>query len=169
MIPVTRQSENSKAYNRKRTRDWKKELPVLRPLWCYLSTNESIAYIFEIDIMEINVALDAHYFKDVAVMKQTFFEQFEEYCITPGMDSGKARSYSRAIQYLCDYLNISQVDGQTVTKLKSIENTINDKHSREYQNLLIFLAGRCQKSYLEGGFIKAALTYFFAFCKEINM
>ena len=29
--PVTRKPENSKAYNRKRTQDWKKELPGLRP------------------------------------------------------------------------------------------------------------------------------------------
>ena len=34
--PVTRKPENSKAYNRKRTQDWKHELPVLRPLfWWY--------------------------------------------------------------------------------------------------------------------------------------
>ena len=34
--PVTRKPENSKAYNRKRTQDWKKELPDLRPfnLFC---------------------------------------------------------------------------------------------------------------------------------------
>ena len=102
-------------------------------------------------------------------MKQTFFEQFEEYCVTPGIDSGKARSYLRAIQYLCDYLNISQIDEQAVIKLRSIENAINDKNSREYQNLLAFLAGRRQKSYLEGGFIKAGLTYFFAFCKLNNL
>ena len=31
--PVTRKPENSKAYNRKRTQDWKKELPDLRPLF----------------------------------------------------------------------------------------------------------------------------------------
>ena len=30
--PVTRKPENSRAYNRKRTQDWKKELPDLRPL-----------------------------------------------------------------------------------------------------------------------------------------
>ena len=30
--PVTRKPVNSKAYNRKRTQDWKKELPDLRPL-----------------------------------------------------------------------------------------------------------------------------------------
>ena len=97
-------------------------------------------------------------------MNQTFFERFEEFCITPGIDSGKASSYSRAIQYLCDYLNISKIDAQTVTKLKSIENAINDKSSWEYQNLFVFLAGRRQKSYLEGGFIKAALPCFFTFC-----
>lgn len=31
MSPVTRRSDNPKAYNRKRTQDWKKELPGLRP------------------------------------------------------------------------------------------------------------------------------------------
>lgn len=29
--PVTRKPENSKAYNRKKTQDWKRELPDLRP------------------------------------------------------------------------------------------------------------------------------------------
>lgn len=32
--PVTRKPENSKAYNRKRAQDWKRELPDLRPLLC---------------------------------------------------------------------------------------------------------------------------------------
>ena len=31
--PVTRKPQNSKAYNRKRTQDWKKELPDLRPFY----------------------------------------------------------------------------------------------------------------------------------------
>lgn len=102
-------------------------------------------------------------------MKQTSFDQFEEYCITPGIDSGKTCSYSRAIQYLCDYMNILGIDKQTVVAIKSIENNINDKNSWEYQDLLTFLKERHQKSYLEGGFIKAALIYFFAFCKEIDL
>jgi hypothetical protein len=33
--PVTRKPQNSKAYNRKRTQDWKKEPPELRPLNVY--------------------------------------------------------------------------------------------------------------------------------------
>ena len=32
--PVTRKPQNSKAYNRKRTQEWKKELPDLRP-FCF--------------------------------------------------------------------------------------------------------------------------------------
>lgn len=102
-------------------------------------------------------------------MNHDFFDQFEAYCITPGIDSGKARSYSKAIQYLCDYLKITQIDTHSVTVIKSLENEINDKNSNVYQNLLLFLSGRRQKSYLEKGFIKAALTYFFAYCKENNL
>lgn len=33
--PVTRKPQNSKAYNRKRTQEWKKELPDLRPFCFY--------------------------------------------------------------------------------------------------------------------------------------
>ena len=36
--PVTRQPENSRAYNRKRAQDWKKELPNLRPFYVSLQT-----------------------------------------------------------------------------------------------------------------------------------
>ena len=36
--PVTRKPANSKAYNRKRTQDWKKELPDLRLIICYLQS-----------------------------------------------------------------------------------------------------------------------------------
>ena len=35
---------------------------------------------------------------------QEFFRQFEDYCKTPGVDSGKARSYAKAVEYLCDYM-----------------------------------------------------------------
>ena len=44
--PVTRKPENSKAYNRKRTQDWKKELPDLRP-FIYLRASLSMVIIRE--------------------------------------------------------------------------------------------------------------------------
>lgn len=96
---------------------------------------------------------------------QDFFVHFEEYCKTPGVDSGKARSYAKAIEYLCDYLNITMIDIQSVSLIKSLENDIYNKKSALYGGLLLFLIGRGQRSYLENGYVKAALKYFFAFYK----
>lgn len=96
---------------------------------------------------------------------QDFYTKFEEYCKTPGVDSGKARSYANAIEYLCDYLEIHEINDQGSAKIKSLENDICNKDSELYQDLLIFLTKRGQKSYLAKGYIKAALKYFFQFVK----
>ena len=92
-----------------------------------------------------------------------FFAQFTDFCKTPGVDSNKAKSYSKAIEYLCDYLNITIIDVQAVEKIKSIEGYISDKNSAFYSELLNFLTERKQKSYLDNGFIRAALKPFFEF------
>ena len=84
-----------------------------------------------------------------------FLKGFEEYCKTPGVESGKARSYAKAIEYLCDYLKITKIDAQAVLLIKELENDIYDKNSVLYKDLLLFLLGRGQKSYLENGYIKA--------------
>ena len=94
---------------------------------------------------------------------QKFLADFEEFCVTPGIDSGKARSYAKAIEYLCDYLNITIIDANAVSYLRSIENDIKDKNSALYKNLLVFLSGRGQKSYLTKGWIRAGLKHFFDF------
>lgn len=99
---------------------------------------------------------------------QEFFRQFEDYCKTPGVDSGKARSYAKAIEYLCDYLKITAIDIQSVSLIKELENDIYDKNSAFYGSFLMFLIGRGQRSYLENGYVKAALKYFFAFFKYTN-
>lgn len=96
-------------------------------------------------------------------MLNEFLTQFEEYCKTPNIDSGKAHSYAKAIQYLCEYLNITDINVDSVAMIKGIEDDIYDKHSLLYQKFLVFLIGRHQKSYLEKGFVKAALKYLFAF------
>ena len=98
-------------------------------------------------------------------MFNEFFAEFEDYCKTPGVDSGKASSYSKAIKYLCEYLKISDIDVQSISLIKSLENDIYDKHSSLYQSFLLFLIGRGQRSYLENGYVKASLKYFFAFFK----
>lgn len=88
---------------------------------------------------------------------------FEEYCQTPGIESGKARSYAKAIEYLCDYLNITVIDAQSVAYLRGIENDVKDKDSTLYKDLLMFLSVRGQKSYLTKGWIRAGLKHFFDF------
>ncbi len=94
---------------------------------------------------------------------QKFLADFEEYCITPGVESGKARSYAKAIEYLCDYLNITVIDAAAIAYIKTIENDVKDKNSALYKDLLVFLSGRGQKSYLTKGWIRAALKHFFDF------
>ena len=88
-----------------------------------------------------------------------FLRQLEECCKTPGIDSGKACSYAKAIEYLCDFLKISEVDIKTIDYLKSIESEVNDKNSNLFKDLLSFLSSRGQKSYLVNGYIKAAYKY----------
>ena len=101
-------------------------------------------------------------------MFKEFFTEFEDYCKTPGVDSGKASSYAKAIKYLCEYLKITDIDVQSISLIKSLENDIYDKHSSLYQSFLLFLIGRGQRSYLENGYVKASLKYFFAFFKYQN-
>ncbi len=99
---------------------------------------------------------------------QDFLREFEEYCKTPGIDSGKAHSYAKAIEYLCDYLSITKIDEQSISTIKGLEDDIYDKSSSFYRNILTFLIGRGQKSYLESGYIQAALKYLFEFKKLDN-
>ena len=94
---------------------------------------------------------------------QKFLSRFEEYCKTPGIESGKARSYANAIAYLCDYLGLSTIDDKSVFYIKSKENDIKDKNSALYKDLLSFLSRRGQKSYLTKGWIKASLSYLYDF------
>lgn len=94
---------------------------------------------------------------------RVFEKNFEEFCKSPSVDSGKARSYAKAIRYLCDYMEIYEMNEETVNKIKLVEDDIKDKNSFFYQELLQFLSGRRQKSYLEKGFISAALKYFFIY------
>ena len=92
-----------------------------------------------------------------------FLLEFEDYCKTPGIESGKARSYANAIAYLCEYLQISTIDSKSIAYIKSIENEVNDKDSKLYRDLLLFLSGRGQKSYLSKGWIRSGLKHFFDF------
>lgn len=97
---------------------------------------------------------------------KNFEKCFEEFCESPNVDSGKARSYAKAIRYLCDYMEIYEMTEESIYKIKSIESSIKDKNSEFYQGLLGFLSARRQKSYLEKGFISASLNYLFLYMNK---
>ncbi len=97
---------------------------------------------------------------------ERILSDFESFCTIPGVDSGKARSYTNAIRYLLDFLNEHKIDANTVALLKTIDPSLRQITSREYQALLQFLTDRRQSSYLTKGFIKAALPYFFEFWEQ---
>ena len=67
-----------------------------------------------------------------------FYNKFEEYCKTPGIESGKARSYTKAIEYLCDYLKIQEINSQAIAQIKSLENNIYDKVTYLSISIIIF-------------------------------
>ncbi len=96
---------------------------------------------------------------------QNLLEQFETYCKTPGITSGKARSYTNSIQYLCDFLGENYIDERVLDKMQSLQEPLSDKNSNIYKELLAFLEHRNQSSYILNGFIKASLPYFFDFWK----
>lgn len=95
-----------------------------------------------------------------------FLREFEEFCESPDIASGKARSYMYAIQYLCDFMGIYEIDEESINRIKAIESRVKDKNSQFYNDLKKFLSGRRQSSYLEKGFIRAALKYFFIYINE---
>ena len=97
---------------------------------------------------------------------EKFLVEFEEFCQTPGIESGKARSYAKAIAYLCEYLQITTIDSNSVAHIKSMESEINDKNSTFYRDLLLFLSGRGQKSYLSKGWIRSGLKHFYDFVDQ---
>lgn len=100
--------------------------------------------------------------------KEIFIANFEDFCKTPGVDSGKAHSYAKAIEYLCDYLGITTIDANAIVRIKGIQDDLTNPESAFYKDLLSFLEERNQSSYLSKGFIRSALKYFFDFYDEQN-
>lgn len=94
---------------------------------------------------------------------------FENYCRTPGIYSGKGTSYFNAIKYLCEFLNIeiNSFGTNDLELIKSKELEISNSKSIFYNELMCYLVKQGRSSYLKNGFIKAALPYFYEYCKDI--
>ena len=70
---------------------------------------------------------------------EEFIKAFEEYCGVPGIKSNKPGSYAKGIQYLCEYLNISEINEDSIKRIEEIKGYVSDRNSAFYHELLTFL------------------------------
>lgn len=90
------------------------------------------------------------------------YVKFRAFCVTPGQEnSNKPNSYVQAVKILFDFLNIQNdsINDNDMKKILNYKELLRSKDSDEYLNFLQFVTSRNQKSYLENGFIGAAINY----------
>ena len=87
-----------------------------------------------------------------------FINSFYDFCLNPSKPSGKASSYCNAIKYLGEFLDIDIVGVNDIPTILRTEPEIKNINSNLYKELFSFLKQRNQLSYLEKGFMKAAIT-----------
>ena len=98
-----------------------------------------------------------------------FLTGFAEYCTDPIQgETGKGISYEKAIQYLCEFLNIdlNSFTKEDLALIKSKENDIKTKYSDFYNAVYIDFQNKGRLSYLKSGYVQAALPYFYEFCEK---
>lgn len=95
--------------------------------------------------------------------------KFKLYCIEKyGSLSGTALSYSNAIKYLLEFLNLANLDESIFLRLKSLESELASSKSAFYKELLSFYSKRGQTSYLVKGFVRAAINVLFEYGQTIS-
>ena len=98
-----------------------------------------------------------------------FLDGFADFCVTPEIGrTGKGKSYEKAIQYLCEFLNIdlNSFTKEDLALIKSKENDIKTKYSDFYNAVYIDFQNKGRLSYLKSGYVQAALPYFYEFCNQ---
>lgn len=98
-----------------------------------------------------------------------FLDGFADFCVTPEIGrTGKGKSYEKAIQYLCEFLNIdlNSFTKEDLALIKSKENDIKTKYSDFYNAVYIDFQNKGRLSYLKSGYVQAALPYFYEFCEK---
>ena len=91
---------------------------------------------------------------------------FMSFCESPNVAvSGKSESYARAIEYLCNFLevNLSNFSETDLSLIKQNEQFLHITSSDFYKQFLAKLENEGRSSYLKNGFIRAALPYFYQY------
>ena len=99
----------------------------------------------------------------------TFEQRFVPFCETPGVNSGKARSYYLAIRYLAEYMGLQDLGNGNARRILQKNGEIRNPACNFYRQLEQWLEPRRQKSYLTKDYIKAAMGYFQQFAAEHHL
>ena len=96
-----------------------------------------------------------------------FLDGFTDFCVTSEIRR-TGKSYEKAIQYLCEFLNIdlNSFTKEDLALIKSKENDIKTKYSDFYNAVYIDFQNKGRLSYLKSGYVQAALPYFYEFCNQ---
>jgi hypothetical protein len=94
-----------------------------------------------------------------------FLEEFEYFC-TNHLNSNKGISYKLAIKYLCEFLDIRIMNQDAYDLILKTRNSLQYENSAIYMKCLEFLSWRRQRSYLEKGFINAAVNQLILFFQK---
>lgn len=101
---------------------------------------------------------------------EDFISNFTIYCQQRFPNkTGTATSYKNAIKYLLNFMNSTEVTGETILEIKSLEPDIRDSSSILYGELEEFFSSTDRYSYLSKGFLKAALPVLFQFSDNFGL
>lgn len=98
---------------------------------------------------------------------EEFVSNYKAFCeLKFGRRTGTATSYANALKYLFEYLGFSKVDETAVLTVKSLDPDIRDKHCVFYNSILGEFSSKGRSSYIENGFLKAAIPALYEFLNE---
>lgn len=98
---------------------------------------------------------------------EEFVSNYKAFCESKfGNRTGTATSYANALKYLFKYLCFNKVDETAVLTVKSLDPDIRDKHCVFYDSILDEFSSKGRSSYIEKGFLKAAIPALYEFLNE---
>lgn len=98
---------------------------------------------------------------------EEFISNYKAFCESKfGSRTGTATSYANALKYLFEYLGFNKVDETAVLTVKSLDPDIRDKHCVFYNSILDEFSSKGRSSYVEKGFLKAAIPALYEFLNE---
>lgn len=101
---------------------------------------------------------------------EKFISEYKTFCESKfGNRTGTATSYANALKYLFEYLGFNKVDKTAILTVKSLDPDIRDKHCVLYNYIFDEFSSKGRSSYIEKGFLKAAIPVLYEFLNEQSL